>query len=167
VAFVLYSFGKATTEVIYKEARPRIGTASHEYHYNPAGKTDPFQPFILDRVQNLIQTQNKEQELVVEIKTELQKYPVSQLVLKGIAMYQGETLAVVRVPKEGKAYFIKKGTLVGPHGGEVEEIIPRSDPGDLHSPAFGKVVVKEPYLNAEGEKKYRRMELTVNRFRRR
>jgi Tfp pilus assembly protein PilP len=165
VAFVLYSFGKATTEVIYKEARARIGILSYEYHYNRAGKTDPFRTFILDKVPNLIQPEGAEQELVVEIKTELQKYPVSQLVLKGIAMYQGEKLAIVRVPKEGKAYFIRKGTLVGPHGGMVEEIVPRSDPLDLD--AFGKVIIRDPYRNAKGEIKYRRIALTIDRFRRR
>lgn len=58
-------------------------------------------------------------------------------------MREGEAVALVRLPGEERGHFVRKGTLIGPHGGWVERI-----EVDLDEEAFPgrdpRLVVCEP-----------------------
>ncbi len=72
-----------------------------EYSYNPAGKPDPFKPFIQ----------------LTPVKSD-----ISQLKLVAIISTPEGNIALVE-DATGKGYFLKKGTLVGKNDGKVTKIL--------------------------------------------
>jgi len=84
------------------------------YQYSPAGKPDPFKPFIqLTPVRELTRTAPL---------TPLQKYDLSQLKLVAIIASREGNVAMVE-DSAGKGYFVKKGTEIGKNDGKVTKIL--------------------------------------------
>jgi type IV pilus assembly protein PilP len=85
-----------------------------EFQYNPAGKPDPFKPFIqLTPIRELTRTTPL---------TPLQKYDLSQLKLVAIISIQEGNVALVE-DSAGKGYFVKRGTEIGKNDGKVTKIL--------------------------------------------
>lgn len=102
-----------------------------EYAYNPAGKADPFKPFI---------QLNPVRELRNVPLTPLQKYEISQLKLVAIISGPGGNIALVE-DAAGKGYFLKKGTGIGQSDGRVTRILK------------DRVIVEETYQDVFGQSK--------------
>jgi type IV pilus assembly protein PilP len=85
-----------------------------EYTYNPAGKTDPFKPFI-----QLTPTKVGAKGVPL---TPLQRYETSQLKLVAIIAAREGNVALVE-DSAGKGYFLKKGTAIGKNDGKVTQIL--------------------------------------------
>jgi len=85
-----------------------------EYTYNPAGKPDPFKPFI-----QLTPTKVGAKGVPL---TPLQRYETSQLKLVAIIAAREGNVALVE-DSAGKGYFLKKGTAIGKNDGKVTQIL--------------------------------------------
>ena len=95
--------------------KPEVATkAEPEYTYNPAGKPDPFKPFIQ---LTLTKTGVKGVPL-----TPLQRYETNQLKLVAIIAAREGNVALVE-DAAGKGYFLKKGTAIGKNDGKVTQIL--------------------------------------------
>jgi type IV pilus assembly protein PilP len=103
-----------------------------EYSYNPAGKPDPFKPFIQ-------LTSSREGSRTAPL-TPLQKYDVGQLKLVAIISSPEGSIALVE-DVAGKGYFLKKGTWIGKNDGKVTKILK------------DKVIVEEVYQDIFGQTK--------------
>ncbi len=112
-----------------------------EYSYNPAGKPDPFKPFIqltpVKRVSGVP-------------LTPLQKFDVSQLKLVAIISTPEGSMALVE-DATGKGYFLKKGTLVGKNDGKVTKILK------------DKVIIEEVYQDVFGRTKTNEISLSLQK----
>ncbi len=106
-----------------------------DYHYNPAGKPDPFLPFV-DK--ELALKKKVEKAAAVTSIFPLQRVSVEQFNLVGIAGNTKRRLAIVET--KGKFYPIAVGTIIGLNKGRVVEI--RSD----------RVVVSEVSSGGKGRK---------------
>jgi type IV pilus assembly protein PilP len=112
-----------------------------EYSYNPAGKPDPFKPFIeLTPVRTSRSTP----------LTPLQKYDISQLKLVAIISTPEGNIALVE-DAAGKGYFLKKGTWVGKNDGKVTKILK------------DKVIVEEDYQDIFGQTKKNEISLFLHK----
>lgn len=103
-----------------------------EFAYNPAGKPDPFKPFIQ-------LTSARELSRTVPL-TPLQKYDVSQLKLVAIISTPEGNIALVE-DSTGKGYFLKRGTEIGKNDGKVIKILK------------DRVVIEELYQDVFGQTK--------------
>jgi len=97
------------------------------YSYNPIGKRDPFQEYVL-----VDPLKPKDTPL-----TPLQRYSIDQLKLVGIIWGISNPRAMVEDPG-GKGHVIKKGTLIGKNWGKVARI--KQD----------EVIIAEEYRDFEG-----------------
>jgi len=112
------------------------------YSYNPAGKPDPFKPFIQ-------LTPSKERR--GGRLTPLQKYDISQLKLVAIiTIPKGNNVALVE-DSAGKGYFLKKGTVIGKNDGKVKSILK------------DKVIIQEVYQDIFGQTKVNEIPLFLHR----
>jgi type IV pilus assembly protein PilP len=112
------------------------------YHYNPAGKADPFKPFI--------------QMSPVRISrgvplTPLQKYEINQLKLVAIISTPEGNIAMVE-DSAGKGYILKKGTEIGKNEGKVAKILKN------------KVIVEETYEDIWGHTKVNDIPMLLHRL---
>lgn len=117
IAFLLLISANAR-EAAFAAAGPEK-TGPPDYHYNPAGKPDPFKPFV-------------EMELALKKKVEkkaaasifpLQRAGLDQFNLVGIAGSNGRRIAIVEAKdNKGKFYPITLGTIIGLNNGKVLEI---------------------------------------------
>jgi Tfp pilus assembly protein PilP len=82
--------------------------------YNPAGKADPFRPFIVE--QRPVEEKKKKKP-----KTYLESLDLSQLELTAIVISPKGRWAMVRDAK-GVGFVIRKGTPIGINGGFVYQI---------------------------------------------
>lgn len=112
-----------------------------EYSYNPAGKPDPFKPFI-----QLTPVKGASRKVLL---TPLQRYEVSQLKLVAIISAPEGNVALVE-DASGKGFFLKKGTLIGSNDGKVTKILK------------DKVVIEEVYQDVIGQTKQN--EVTLNLY---
>jgi len=173
----------AIPNVVYKEARPsKVGKRPEkkqkkskapkesEYFYNAKNKTDPFAPFIVRREKTLSQlkrdTKSEQYQKMLALlkdlkipKTELQRIHLSSLALTAIIKGPGKVMAMVKGPKEGKGFLLEKGTFIGTNGGVVEEIVSEEKETDLGKQLTRKIIIKEPYLDVEGNLKYKMVEM--------
>ena len=85
-----------------------------EYSYNPAGKPDPFKPFIQ-------LTPVKEGKRNVPLSP-LERYEVSQLKLVAIISTPEGNVALVE-DSAGKGFFLKRGTQIGKNDGKVTNVL--------------------------------------------
>jgi len=113
-----------------------------EYTYNPAGKVDPFKPFI--------QLTSVKGSRGVPL-TPLQKYEVSQLKLVAIISTPEGNTALVE-DSVGKGYFLKKGTAIGKNDGKVTKILK------------DKVIIEETYEDIFGKPKTNEISLFLHRL---
>lgn len=144
-----------------------------QYTYNPEGKTDPFDAFVVKKSQSLSQVKESdvsgdELRKMLEIledlkrpKTELQTIPLSAIRLTSIVSTGEETRAMVKGPQGNKGYMLEEGTYIGKEGGVVEEIVNQETMTDLGKQLIRKVVIKEPYLDEQRKISYRRVELKM------
>jgi type IV pilus assembly protein PilP len=96
---------------------PAIQTAVSTYSYNPAGKPDPFRPFVEDEVA----AKKREEKKKVSSIFPLQRMEVEQFKLVGIAGGQNRRLAMVEDMTK-KFYPLSIGTRIGINNGKVIEI---------------------------------------------
>jgi type IV pilus assembly protein PilP len=127
---------KGAAPVAKKKAEaPPVATAASkaepEFTYNPAGKPDPFKPFI----QLTLARRPGGMPL-----TPLQRYEVSQLKLVAIIASPGGNVALVE-DSAGKGFFLKKGTLVGNNDGKVSKVLK------------DRVIIEEIYQDIYGKSK--------------
>jgi type IV pilus assembly protein PilP len=111
------------------EAAPEAPPA---YSYTPAGKTDPFLPFVeIDlAVKKEKEKKAKEEELRKMATSSkrpispLQQAEIGQFRLVGIA---GDNLRRIAIVEDGvakKYYPLSVGTYIGPNGGRIVSILP-------------------------------------------
>ena len=89
-------------------------TKSKGYVYDPAGKPDPFKPFILE-----LKRRKEEADKTLQ---PLQRYQLSQLKLVAI-IWNIENPRALFEDSAGKGYIISKGALIGNNQGKVEDIL--------------------------------------------
>jgi type IV pilus assembly protein PilP len=111
-----------------------------EYSYNPAGKPDPFKPFI-----QLASARGTRTAL-----TPLQRFDISQLKLVAIISAPGGNVALVE-DVTGKGYFLKKGTWIGKNDGKVTKILK------------DKVIIEEVYQDIFGQTKTNEISLSLHK----
>lgn len=109
-----------------------------EFQYNPAGKPDPFKPFIqLTPIRELSRTAPL---------TPLQKYDISQLKLVAIISTPEGNVALVE-DSAGKGYFVKRGTEIGKNDGKVTRILKdRLIIEEIYQDIWGKTKTNEVSL---------------------
>ena len=102
-------------------AVPVALTAESTYSYNPAGKPDPFRPFIDDEI-----TAKKKVEKKKDVSSiyPLQRTEVNKFRLVGIAGEQSRRVAIVVEDATKKHYPLIIGTHIGVNKGKVLEILP-------------------------------------------
>lgn len=113
-----------------------------EYTYNPAGKPDPFKPFI--QLAPVKEARN------IPL-TPLQKYEISQLKLVAIISTADGTHMALVEDATGKGYFLKKGTEVGKNDGKVTKILK------------DRVIIEEVYQDISGQTKVNEIPLFLHR----
>jgi type IV pilus assembly protein PilP len=111
------------------------------YAYNPAGKPDPFKPFLL-----LTPVRGPRTAPL----TPLQKFETSQLKLVAVMSLPDGNMGLVE-DAAGKGYFVKKGTLIGKNDGRVSKILK------------DRVIVEEVFLDVLGQKKVNEVALLLQR----
>lgn len=120
---------EASKEAAKKEAEKKEEPA--QYAYSPAGKPDPFKPFIqLTAVRG---------QSSVPL-TPLQKYEVNQLKLVAIIASPDGNVALVE-DGTGKGFFLKRGVAIGKNDGKVTKIL------------RDRVVVEEVFQDIYGQTK--------------
>jgi type IV pilus assembly protein PilP len=112
-----------------------------EYSYNPAGKSDPFKPFI-----QLASVRGGSRAVL----TPLQKFDISQLKLVAIITAPGGNIALVE-DVAGKGYFLKKGTWIGKNDGKVTKILK------------DKVIIEEVYQDIFGQTKTNEISMSLHK----
>ncbi len=131
---------EGATKVIEKKDQEKKGEA--EYSYNPAGKPDPFKPFI-----QLASAKGGSRTAPL---TPLQKYDISQLKLVAIISSPQGNIALVE-DVTGKGYFLKKGTWVGKNDGKVTKVLK------------DKVIVEEVFQDIFGQSKTNEISITLHK----
>ena len=130
------------TKVAVAEKKEPEKKEEAEYSYNPAGKPDPFKPFI-----QLISAKGGSKNAPL---TPLQKYDISQLKLVAIISSPDGNIALVE-DVAGKGYFLKKGTWIGKNDGKVTKILK------------DKVIVEEVYQDIFGQTKTNEISLFLQK----
>ena len=125
---------KAEKKEVAKKEEP-------EYSYNPAGKADPFRPFI---------QLTPEKAPKSAFLTPLQKYDISQLKLVAIITLPEGSVGLVE-DQQGRGYFLKRGTAIGRHDGKVKAI---------HK---DRVIIEEAYSDVLGQGKVNEISLFLYR----
>ncbi len=128
------------TEKIRDDAQVFQGEKKEEkkerkYIYDPAGKTDPFKPFIVTQEEKAAKEREKP-------RTYLETLELSQLSLSVIVIGENGKWAMVKDSKDD-GHVIKEGTPIGTNGGVVYKIQP------------GEVIIREEFINFRGEKDFR------------
>jgi type IV pilus assembly protein PilP len=113
-----------------------------EYSYNPAGKPDPFKPFI--------ELTPVKRASGAGPLTPLQKYDISQLKLVAIISGADGNIALVE-DVTGRGYFVRKGTWIGKNDGRVTKIL------------RDKVIIEEVYQDILGQTKTNEISLFLHK----
>lgn len=98
-----------------------------EYSYNPQGRRDPFAPIIV----------RAEQRARGGNLSPLERYDLNQFKVTGVVWGGFGYNAMVEGP-DGKGYFIRVGTIIGPNKGVVKKITQQT------------IVVEEKYKTFSG-----------------
>lgn len=129
--------------VVAKAPEEKVKQAEEaEYTYNPAGKPDPFKPFI--QLAPVKEARN------IPL-TPLQKYEISQLKLVAIISTADGTQMALVEDAAGKGYFLKKGTEIGKNDGKVTKILK------------DRVIIEEIYQDISGKTKVNEIPLFLHR----
>jgi len=100
------------------------------YAYNPQGRRDPFTPLIL----------KEEKKAFIGARTPLERYAIHEFKLAGIVWGGLGYHAMLEGP-DGKGYFVKEKTIIGPNRGIVRRI------------TQSNMIVEERYRDPSGEMK--------------
>ncbi len=107
-----------------------VPAPSQSYSYSPAGKSDPFQPFVeVDlAVKKEKERRAKEEELRKAAQgkrpiSPLQQAEIGKFRLVGIAGDDKQRMAIVKDDAAKKSYPLVVGTHIGPNGGRVVSIL--------------------------------------------
>ncbi len=119
------------------------------YSYNPAGKTDPFVPFVeIDlAAKRAKEKKAKEEELKKRAAASkrpispLQQTEIAQFRLVGIAGNDSQRMAIVEDGVAKKYYPLSVGTYIGLNGGRIVSILP------------DRLIVEEPVQNESAKGK--------------
>ena len=103
-------------------------TVAPVYAYNPAGRRDPFTPIII----------KEEKKALGGAKSPLERYALSEFKLSGI-VWGGLGYSAMFEGPDGKGYFVKVGTIVGPNRGVVKKITPNA------------MIIEEKFKDPTGE----------------
>lgn len=133
---------KVTEPTKVTEKKETEKPVEFEYTYNPAGKPDPFKPFI--QISPI-----KEAKKTVPL-TPLQKYEISQLKLVAIIITPEGNVAMVE-DSTGKGYIVKKGTIIGKNEGRVTKILK------------DRIIIEEAYQDVLGQTKINELTMTLHR----
>jgi type IV pilus assembly protein PilP len=106
------------------------------YAYTPAGRRDPFMPIIV----------KEEKKALAGAKAPLERFPVNEFKLAGIVWGGLGYHAMLEGP-DGKGYFIRVGTKIGPNQGVVRKITQTT------------MIIEEKYKDPTGE--MNRKEITI------
>ncbi len=117
------SLSTATTTTILAEVKP-----AEEYSYRPSGRRDPFAP--------LISKQEKKKSFGE--RPPLERYNISEFKLSGIVWGGFGYNAMLEGP-DGKGYFVRVGSIIGPNQGVIKKITQNS------------IIIVEKYKNTMGE----------------
>jgi type IV pilus assembly protein PilP len=98
---------------------PATLPAESTYSYNPAGKPDPFRPFVEEEI---VTKKKQEKKSVISIYP-LQRTEVDRFRLVGITGDQSRRMAMVEDTTK-KNYPLVVGTHIGVNNGKVIEILP-------------------------------------------
>lgn len=129
---------KKENNVSQQISQEDMGLLEETYTYMPAGRRDPFRSPLLGL-----------REKKATGLTPLQQRSLSELRVIGIIWSSEGYLAMIETP-DGKGYVIKKGTLVGPDGGVVEEITKNS------------IIIEERFRDIYGKWRVRKTELKLH-----
>ena len=106
------------------------------FSYRPAGKRDPFAPIVM----------KQEKKASMGDRPPLERYNINEFKLSGIIWGGFGYNAMLEGP-DGKGYFIRVGTILGPNRGVVRKITQNT------------IVIEEKFKNAMGETEHK--EFTV------
>jgi len=106
------------------------------YVYSPAGRRDPFMPIVI----------KEEKKALAGAKAPLERFPVNEFKLAGIVWGGLGYHAMLEGP-DGKGYFIRVGTKIGPNQGVVKKITQTT------------MTIEEKYKDPTGE--INRKEITI------
>jgi type IV pilus assembly protein PilP len=131
--------------------------APQTYSYNPAGKADPFLPFVETdlAVKKEKEKKAKEEELKKKVRSSkrpispLQMAEIKQFRLVGIAGDDRVRMAIVEDTTVKKYYPLFVGTNIGPNEGRVASIL--SD----------RLIVEEPIPEAQPGKAQKKQNRTI------
>ena len=166
-------FAAAAPTEIYDANKPDVKSIAsfipQDYRYSSAGRTDPFLSYLIKRdelIKNLEEQRRKEVDVLntlrsmQEVRTELQRFDITQLTLSSIISASNEVWAMVIDPA-GAGYVIKKDSLIGKNGGVVDQIIRKIENTEYGSKYIRKVIIKEPYISKEGSIEYKIVEMNL------
>jgi type IV pilus assembly protein PilP len=117
------SNGNKTTAPVPAPQQPRTAvtstvtstvttTAESEvYRYIPGGRRDPFTPIVI----------REEKKTLGGARTPLERYAINEFKLTGIVWGGLGYHAMLEGP-DGKGYFVKPGTIIGPNHGVIKKI---------------------------------------------
>ncbi len=139
-----------------------VPAAPPTYRYSPAGKTDPFVPFVEIDLAAKKAKEKKAKEEALKKRTAVSKRPISplqqaeigQFRLVGIAGDDKQRMAIVEDGVAKKYYPISVGTYIGLNGGRIISILP------------DRLIVEEPLQeeSARGKKvQTRRMTVMLHK----
>lgn len=102
------------------------------YSYNPGGRRDPFKPLI----------SREEKKAKVADRPPLERYNISEFKLTGIVWGGFGYNAMLEGP-DGKGYFVRVGTIMGPNRGVIKKITKSS------------IVIEEKYKTYTGQTQHK------------
>ena len=110
------------------------------YAYNPAGRRDPFTPIII----------KEEKKSIAGAKAPLERYPISEFKLAGI-IWGGLGYHAMLEGPDGKGYFVRVGTKVGPNQGVVKKITQNT------------MVIEEKFKDPQGETNHKEIVIELRK----
>lgn len=113
------------------------------YSYNPGGRRDPFMPLIIKQAE-------KAKEKSVAGRPPLERYDIKEFKLTGILWGGFGFNAMLEAP-DGKGYFIRVGSVIGPNRGVVKRITQDS------------IVIEEKFKSYTGEAQAREIVVRLRR----
>lgn len=119
-----------------------------KYVYEPAGRRDPFEPLVHDKMPSAQDNKSGGMAVPEEQLTPLQQYEISQFRLIGVIIGKGQPTAMVVAP-DGKAYVLKKGVKIGKNNGVVKSI------------TSSAVFIEERYQDLSGEMMKNELEIKL------
>ena len=122
-----------------------------EYSYDPGGKPDPFQPFVRGNVAPAVRkskvASRKTKSIAGACASPLECMDVGQLTLVAVIEKKGGERVAMAQDAAGIGYFLKKGTRIGFHEGEVVAVLPdRVKKKKKGEDIVGRPIVKERVL---------------------